>query len=238
MPGASADMNSGAVTRPGDFEHRYFIGAAAVIAVIIVAGFAPNYVLRTLHDRRHLTLWVNMHGLVMASWIVLFVAQTWVVAKRRVELHRKLGVLGAGLIGLVPLVGIPVLVNAATRKAHGAHGDRFWLMLAAFDGVSLLTFAGLAGCAILLRRRSDIHKRLMLLATLSLLGPAFGRLTSYANGLRGDNDLVVLFLVLTCLFASIGLDTFRRRRLHPAFAWGATAVVVADLLTYTAKTLI
>ena len=51
------------------------------------------------------------------------------------------------------------------------------------------TIDGLVGAAILLRHRGDYHKRLMLLATLSLLGPAFGRLTAYAKGLRDDSDI-------------------------------------------------
>jgi hypothetical protein len=93
-------------------------------------------------------------------------------------------------------------------------------MLAAFDGIALLVFSGLVGAAILLRRRGDYHKRLMLLATLSLLGPAFGRLTAYAKGLRGDSDIGVLLLCAGTVLACAVVDKVRSHRLHPAFFWG------------------
>jgi ABC-type branched-subunit amino acid transport system permease subunit len=96
------------------------------------------------------------------------------VAKRRIELHRQLGMFGVGLATLVILVGMPTLVNAAARRSHDVHSVRFLWMLVAFDGIALAVFAGLVAAAIVLRLRGDYHKRLMLLATLSLLGPAFG----------------------------------------------------------------
>ncbi len=150
----------------------------------------------------------------------MFVAQTLLVARHRVDLHRRLGLFGAALIVPMLLIGIPVLVNGATRQAHGIHDARFYLMLVAFDGLSLLLFACLAACALLLRHRSDHHKRLMLLAALSLLGPAFGRLTAYANDFRGDDDLAVLLLMLACVVACVGIDVWRCRRWHPVFVWG------------------
>lgn len=220
------------------FEHRFYPRAAIAIAVIVVAGFTPNYVLRLLHDKSNLTLLVHLHGMAMVSWIALFLTQTMLVAKHRVDLHRRLGEFGAVLIGLMLLIGIPVLMNSVTRLVPDAHGMRYLLALAAFDGVGLLTFAGLAACAIVLRRRSDIHKRLMLLATLSLLGPAFGRLDEYANHFRSQNPAAILLLMLTCVAVCVGVDTFRHRRVHPAFIWGGAAAVAADVLTYAATTLL
>lgn len=229
-------MNVAMDPRHMHFGLWYFRVAAVIIALIVVAGFLPNYVLRMLHDRRDMTVLVQMHGLVMAAWIALFVAQTTLVAKHRVDLHRKLGVAGGALLCLMPLIGVPVLVNAAARQAHQIHGKMFYLMLVAFDGISLLLAVGLAAAALVMRRRSDIHKRLMLLATLTLLGPAFGRLTSYANGFRGDSDLAVLLLMLASLFACVGIDTWRQRQWHPIFVWGGASVIAADLLTYLCKT--
>ena len=213
-------------------ERRYFSGSATIIGLIVVAGFAPNYLLRLLHH--NLTLLVNLHGFVMTVWVALFLTQTLLVARHRIDLHRGLGRSGAVLVALVPLIGVPVLVNAAIRQAHG-NDVRFCWMLVAFDGVNLVLFAGLAACAIALRRRSDVHKRLMLLATLALLGPAFGRLTAYASGFHGDNDLAVLVLMQAAALACVAIDAVRHRRLHPAFAWAAPLVIAANLLTWMAK---
>ena len=215
--------------------HRYFQITAITITAIISAGFVPLYTLRLLRDDPFLTPLVQAHGLAMVSWIALFLVQTQLIARARAGLHRKFGVFGVALIIAIPTIGIPVLLNAAARRAHGAFGGPFYLRLVAFDGVNLLLFACLAACGVAMRSRSDYHKRLMLLATLSLLGPAFGRLTEYANGLRGGNDLAVLLLMLGCLVACVAVDSLWLHRLHPAWIWGAAPVAAADLLTYVAK---
>lgn len=220
-------------TRP---LQRYFTIAAIAVIPIVIAGFVPLYTLRLLRQDPFLTPLVQAHGLVMASWFALFLAQTQFIARGRPDLHRKLGWFGAALVAAILTIGVPVLLNAAARKAHVAHGQPFYLRLVAFDGVNLLLFACLAAWAVAMRFHTDYHKRLMLLATLSLLGPAFGRLASYANGMKGDNDLAVLLLMLACLGAAAAVDIRGLRRLHPAWILGALPVAAADLLTYVAKT--
>ena len=215
---------------------RYFTIAAIAVIPIVIAGFVPLYTLRLLHHDPLLTVRVQAHGLVMASWIALFLVQTQLIARGHPDLHRKLGAFAAPLVIAMLTISIPVLLDAAARKAHGAHGAPFYLRLVAFDGVNLLLFACLAALAVAMRFRSDYHKRLMLLATLSLLGPAFGRLTSYANGMSGDNDLAVLLLMLGCLGVAATIDIVGLRRFHPAWILGALPVAAADLLTYLAKT--
>jgi len=219
-------------------EHRYFSAAAYTVAIIVLAGFIPLYTIRILRHDPNLILLVHAHGLVMASWIALFLTQTLLIARHRVALHRRLGVFGAVLALFVLLVGLPTLAHAAARRSHDVHSARFLWMLIAFDGLALLVFAGLVGAALILRRRGDFHKRLMLLATLSLLGPAFGRLTSYAKGLHGDSDPGVLFLCVGIVIACAAIDRARSRRLHPAFLWGGSFVIAMFLATYIAKQMI
>ncbi len=228
-------MNSPSIAQS---EHKYFSVVAVSVTVTVLAGFVPLYTLRLLRHDPNLTLLVHAHGFVMTAWIALFLTQTLLIARRRVALHRRLGMFGVGLAMLVILVGMPTLANSAARKSHDIHSTRFLWMLAAFDGIALVVFAGLVGAAILLRRHGDYHKRLMLLATLSLLGPAFGRLTAYANGLRGDSDIGVLLLCAGTVLACAVIDTARSHRLHPAFVWGGASVIGMNVATYVAKTML
>ncbi len=139
---------------------------------------------------------------------------------------------------LVLLVGVPTLVHSASRRSHDIHSTEFLWMLMAFDGLALVVFGCLVGLALLFRRRGDYHKRLMLLATLSLLGPAFGRLTAYAKGLRGDSDIGVLLLCAGTVLACAVVDAVRSRRLHPTFVWGGASVIGMHVATYIAKIMI
>jgi hypothetical protein len=216
-------------------EHRFFTFVAVAVTVTVLAGFVPLYTLRLLHHDPNLTLQVHAHGFVMTAWIALFLTQTLLFARHRVVLHRRLGIFGAGLAMLVILVGTPTLARSAARRSHDIHSTRFLWMLVAFDGIGLVVFGCLVGIAILLRRRGDYHKRLMLLATLSLLGPAFGRLTAYAKGLRSDSDIGVLRLCAGTVLACAVVDAVRSHRLHPTFVWGGASVIGMNVATYIAK---
>jgi hypothetical protein len=151
-------------------EHRYFSVIAVLIAMTVLAGFVPFYSIRLLRHDPNLTPLVHMHGLVMSAWIALFLTQTFLIAKRRIELHRRLGLAGAAIATLVLAAGIPTLIRGAARQSHDVHSTRFLWMLVAFDGVALVLFAGLFCAEIVFRGRPDYHKRLMLLATLSCWG--------------------------------------------------------------------
>jgi uncharacterized membrane protein YozB (DUF420 family) len=81
----------------------------------------------------------------------------------------------------------------------------------------VLSFGTLAGLAILQRRRSETHKRLMLLATIAILTPALARFRYY--GLGGPPVAIVgtLAMIAACLI----YDRRAHRQVHPAFLWGA-----------------
>src|SRR3546814_19124326 len=89
----------------------------------------------------------------------------------------------------------------------------------------MLVFALLVGAALRFRRRSDIHKRLMLLGCVGLLTAAIARipLTLLREGGIVAAFLTTLALVLAC----VAWDTIAQRRLHPASAWGAGLIVVS-----------
>lgn len=99
-------------------------------------------------------------------------------------------------------------------------------MLLAFDPFVLLVFAALVAGAIAIRnRRGDVHKRLMLLATISLTPVAIGRLPL-------PSEAVFWAVYGLCLFAPVAVDTVRHHRLHPVFGWGAPSLLVSLYLVH------
>lgn len=192
------------------------------IAVLILAGFAQTYYLKTLFGAPALPLLLHVHGLLMTAWIVLFAVQARLVATRRVAVHRKLGVVGAVLIVLIPIVGVVVAIHGA-KLGHSPAGGPPPLVFLAVPLFNIVAFFILAGSAVLLRRRTDWHRRLMLVATLNLLPPALGRFAPEYLHLPG---LPVAFGVTDlALIGCLVYDTLRHRRLHPAFGWGLALVL-------------
>jgi hypothetical protein len=120
-----------------------------------------------------LTPLVHLHGLVFTGWIVLYFAQTVLIARHRTALHRRLGVAGAGLAVLLVLVGVTTTVQAIRRVAAGGPGLPLPWLTIPLGAISV--FAILSTAGILYRRRPETHKRLMLLATISIIDAAVAR---------------------------------------------------------------
>jgi hypothetical protein len=196
--------------------------------LIVFAGFARSYFLKVLFGTRALPLLLHLHGLIFTLWFVLFFTQTLLVARHRVDLHRRLGIVGAVLAPLAACLAISVSFHAGKRHYLA---DPASLVLSvrpfALDIGSSLTFALLVAAALYFRQRGDVHKRLMVLASCGLLLPGMGRLLEqipleilHAGGLWE----MVVFTEITpvvCIF----YDTIKHRRLHPAFGWGGLALL-------------
>ncbi|HEY2445176.1 MAG TPA: hypothetical protein VGI20_05495 [Rhizomicrobium sp.] len=215
-------------------DGRFHAAAGAVAAAIVFAGFARSYYLRPLFKPTSLSLWLDLHGLLMTSWFALFLVQVVLVSASRRDIHRKLGTIGATLAPVITVVGAITLFNAVARRTM-PFNPKFVLLLLAFDGLYLVAFAAFVLTAVWKRNRPDIHKRLMLLATLSLLPPALGRITGIF--VRGEAPLVVLLSMLTLVIGAAAIDTFRHRRLSPALQWGAPALVAANVVTFVLQSM-
>ncbi len=143
---------------------RFFLWMAIAIAVIVLWGFGPTYFFRAFIKTRDLSLLVRIHGLLLTGWIVLLVAQTTLVARERVDLHRRLGIAGAVLAALVVAAGVAAALGASPQREqawasqHGLVPSLRFLVTVAYGPIA---FGVLAACGISLRRHREAHTRLM-----------------------------------------------------------------------------
>lgn len=204
------------------FERPFYLGTAALFFALVFWTFSKTFYLKLLFGTPELPLLLHIHAVVMTGWAVLLVVQTGLIATHHVQWHRRVGVFGAVWAALVVILGTVTTVHAAARevRAHSAiaHSQVF---ITTLDLLQMALFALYVTAAILLRRRSDYHKRLMLLTVACMLPDALARLpVSFMT-----NGLILLGLdgfVLAC----IAIDTIRHRRLHPAFGWGGLLFMV------------
>ncbi len=198
---------------------------AMVAFAIVFAGFARTFFLRFLFVSPRMPVYLYLHGLLFSSWFALFFVQTRLIASHRIDLHRRLGMVGAGLAGLAVSVAIVVAIRAG-KRVYETQSKPFSVEAPplALDFGACLAFMVFIGVALYFRRRSDAHKRLMLLGSSSILLPALGRIPGLFT-VRGLWGLVGFAEIIPLTF--IVYDTVRCRRLHPAFAWGGLAIVLS-----------
>jgi hypothetical protein len=211
-------------------DRRFFTAMAVAAIVTVFAGFAPSYYLKTVlggagvFGRPVLSPLLHVHGLVFTAWLVVFLVQTRLVAGRRIAAHRKLGYASLTLAAAMIAVGFSAAVDAA-RRGSSPPGGPPPLVFMIIPMADLAIFATLVGAAVWFRNRGDIHKRLMLMATISILTPAIARLP----GVLTFGPLA--FFALTDVFAVVCLvyDRVARGHVHPAFWWGAGLLLASQV---------
>jgi hypothetical protein len=200
------------------FDRRLYTASAVVAAIVVLVGFSRTFYLRAWFETPPLSALRYVHGALMTLWYSLFLVQVTLVSRRRIDLHRRIGVLASVIALALVAAGILTAVDFVTRMRPNPDEATGAAAVAGFDFVSLLVFSLLVAAALALRRRSDTHKRLMTLASLSLLGPPLARLVS---------DQQAVWLTYLFVLLPIVIDTWRNRRLHPAFAWGGLTILLS-----------
>lgn len=231
-------MNGAAMRSSKGLDRRFYLGAAIAAFAIVFAGFARTYYLRALFGTPSLPWLLHLHGALMTSWFVLFFVQTRLIAAHRITWHKRLGIFGGILAMLMVIVGATVAVRGAARDVRASRTGGTptpgppTLQFMGFILYVLLVFALLVGAALLLRRRREWHKRLMLLSCLSMVGPGLSRIPLKHTAVAflrtgGPGGLFGLDLLL--VYVCIAWDTWRHRRAHPAFVGGALLIATEDL---------
>src|SRR5262245_20060742 len=172
------DGVSQAVVRPAAAKRRrvgswFYAGMGLVIVPLSIAGFGPSMVTpSTRNVPLPLTPLVTTHAILASGWLLLFVSQATLVATGRTAFHRRVGIAGTILAAVFLVQGYVMSVEAARR---GFDLTRILNPQADPVGSSLtrlgwfLEFGVLVLAALWYRRRPDIHKRLLLLATVGPL---------------------------------------------------------------------
>ena len=176
-------------------DARFFLAMSIACAVGVFLGFARTYYLRTYFASRALSLLFQIHGAVFTAWMIYFVAQTALIADRRIFLHRRLGYAGAVLASAMVLLGTAVVYSASKYVhfrqnpfTHNPEGTFF------FSLVDILLFAVFVSAGFYFRRNRQVHQRFMLVATVCPLMPsAFARLPISGHLVALVNVLVFPF---------------------------------------------
>ena len=217
----SRPANSWPETDRSSSDHRFFVAAAAIALTIVVVGFGRGFLPGAPPHPRPPTPLVLVHASVFAAWIVLFAVQVSLVATGRVRIHRRLGVAGVLLAGVMLILGFAVAVHAARTGYAPVPGVSAVEFLIVPVG-DLVVFAPLVGSAIYWRRKPDVHKRLMWLATANLTFAAIVRLP----GVQGKQLAIFVAFLSLLLFAPI-YERIVNGRMHRVSLWGSVAVFLS-----------
>jgi hypothetical protein len=213
----------GAPPRARGARTKFYVGISLLITAIVIAGFAPQlYASLVLGVERPWIL--HVHGAVYMGWLALLIAQTVLAARGRIAMHRRVGSFGVAYAVLVLILGL--VVTFVATVLHIQAGE--WTMErgGSFLPIPLgdmVLFGGFFGAAVAYRRRPEIHKRLVLLASVALMFAGVGRLWF--------TDTLPLTLAMWYLpvVLAMAYDLLTLRRIHPAYLIGVAVMTIALL---------
>jgi len=212
-------------------DDLFFSGMASVALIAVLVGFARTYFLAGLFRAPLPNLLVHLHGAAFTLWIILFITQISLVTARRVDLHRRLGLLGFVLAIVMILLGT---VTASDRLArHVAQpGTDTVEEVRAFYAVPLgdmLMFSTFVYLGFRNRFQPAVHKRLMWFATLSLLDAGFDRWPVF-----DPYSLAVVNLICftPLLLMMIGYDWWSTGKVQRVTTWSAIFMVVVQQMRH------
>lgn len=156
-------------------DRQFFVRMAYICLAVAVIGFAPTYWIPLLTGTSTVPPILHLHAVVFYGWLTLLIVQTRLAATRQLPRHRELGVAGVSVATAMCFVGIAAAV-ASIRQADAAGFGDAGRAFAVVPLMGIVFFAAMFAIALLKVRQPEVHKRLILIATVSLLNAAVGRI--------------------------------------------------------------
>jgi cytochrome bd-type quinol oxidase subunit 2 len=225
-------------------ERRFYLAFVLLIFGAVLLGFGRTFFLRAWFPE-----WVDLHapkepyfllhGTVATAWFITLIAQSSLVAAGRVDVHRRLGKLSMGLAAAVIVTGIAAAVIAARRPTGFIDIMDPPQVFLAIPLLGLLQYAVFVILAYRRRGNAQAHKRLMILATLSIIGAAVIRWPfDFLSGMSPVPGFAKFDLVaLAFLLPLVAWDLATLKRLHPVTLYGGLALVaMVPIIGFVSRT--
>lgn len=194
-----------------EVENRFFVGMSLLLLATVLVGFAKSYFLAGLVRAPLPNKLIHFHALLFSCWILLLIAQATLISANRFDLHRQFGLFGFGLACGMTIVGVMAATDSLRRiKMVGLIDMRTFYAVPLFD---ILVFAVLMFFAYHWRHDPATHKRLILIASITIVDAATGRdpLTRITTLPYLNNVFTQLYTVLLA-----GFDLWYLKRIHRA----------------------
>lgn len=212
----------------GRYDRVFYSSMAIGMGLTVLIGFGPTYYTKVFSPApmstfsgAPMTLLVHAHGVLFSAWVLLFIMQTTLVAQHRVAIHRRIGIAGALLAGSMVVVGTLTALRMAARGSAPPGIDP--LSFALIPLSDMIFFAVFVAAALRLRANREAHKRLMLLAYVSIVAAAVARLP----GVLPLGPLAFFGLAFVFILVGIIYDIVSRRRVHPVYIWGGGVLALS-----------
>jgi uncharacterized membrane protein len=197
----------------------------ATVAIAAVAiGFSTTYFIPVARGTFAGPLVAHVHGLLFITWIAVMLVQPMLVRQGRSRLHRKLGWIAIPLAVAMAVSGLGVGTFAVSRDLAAGVGDFAYSQLLGV-AAAMTIFVTFVAIAIAARKKPDWHKRMMLLATIAVLWPAWFRFRHLLPALPRPDIILGVVVSDSLVVVAMVRDRLKFGHIHPAYLIFGTSLI-------------
>lgn len=206
--------------KPSFFLIMAFVGLLAVII-----GFAKTFMIPVATNNFSAPVLIHVHGAFAFAWIILFLTQTSLINFHKYKIHQTLGFLGIFIASGVSITMVPVGFYVVQRDLKQGLGESTYSSLPGIITSAILFFS-LVMAGILKRKVPASHKRLMLLATIVVLWPAWFRFRHYFPSVPRPDIWFALVLADSLIVIAWVWDKIKNGSVHPVLKFVGLFIIL------------
>lgn len=218
MSDASSTVGTGGNTRKRFRNSPFFLVLGLLLLLLAIAGFWPQY-FSAIVGRRPAPLtqfWlIHLHAALFIGWLLLYISQATLIFTGRARIHIRMGPWIAAYGFATAAVGIYAAALLAHRLGVRENNVDTAAAFVFFPVIDMVFFAGFLAAAVVYRKRPDLHKRAMFVASFSIAVVGLGRLIGQ-TGL--EDPLLWQPLTLSPLLLAMAYDAVVCRKLFGVMA--------------------
>ena len=211
----------------------FFPAYALVLLALVLLGFSRTFYLRAWFPSEPLPAYLVIHGIVLTSWFLFFLAQSLLVRTGNLAVHRRVGPIGvviAALVVIVALVAVFSIVHRFRSLGMDVEAGRGQISFIIWGNLgALLAYIVFLTRGILKRKISDSHKRLMLMASISIMSPALIRISSIPPLDKLGGVVFTLGGLLALTGVLVAYDLLTLRKIQRETFWAVPFFLIALL---------
>ncbi len=222
---------------PARDDRRITLVWLALFLAITLVGFGTDLG-GYLHEEPAVPAIVHAHAILATIWLLILTAQVALVETDNAKLHRKFGWFAAGWAALLTVVAAwgeldhqALFVHQQNIYAH-VPGRSTSFLAVSIGG--LACFALLTLWAILLRKNTAAHRRVMMVANISIVSPGFGRSMRNLTNWHPATPVQMFFffyLATVLILAAMFLWDLKKGRVMRQFVVASAFVLVEGALS-------
>ena len=201
-----------------------------VLLIVTVISLIPQFFTGLLNDPTGISPQLKIHGVVFLLWYLLFTVQAGLVGAKHTALHKKIGYTSIPFALFLIISGTLMLLGTMnsyqpdwTEQFLRSRTSFVWAIFH-----TLVSFTSFYLLAVLCRKRSQAHKRFMLLASLSMMAASITRF-AYLPIIPIDGTAFTLLTTYALLATPLVIDRIRDKKIHPVLFYGTAIYVVTQL---------